>query len=165
LGGVTYNELFPRIAHAIAGTQTRILLVSRVEPEIGHALANTSISLAKYKILPQDVRSDTGFRWVWEDIPDPPSLGWSLQGYAARNWHQHITSGICSDAEMRKLAVEFYSEHCAVWRSWRAHVESENSEQEKKEPEAALPGPIYYAAKLRLGVVVASLITELKCDV
>ncbi|KFA80527.1 hypothetical protein S40288_10381 [Stachybotrys chartarum IBT 40288] len=49
-----------------------------------------------------------------------------------------------------------------VWRSWRALVQSEDSEQEKKEPEAVLPGPLYYATKLRLGTVVAALITELR---
>ncbi|RSL79332.1 hypothetical protein CEP52_017536, partial [Fusarium oligoseptatum] len=48
------------ITDAVAGTDTRVLLVSRDEPEIRHALIDDAReSFAEYKIRPEDVRSDT----------------------------------------------------------------------------------------------------------
>ncbi|EXK49790.1 hypothetical protein FOMG_02270 [Fusarium oxysporum f. sp. melonis 26406] len=48
------------ITNAVAGTNTRLLVVSRDKPEIRRALINdASESFAEYKIMPEDVRSDT----------------------------------------------------------------------------------------------------------
>ncbi|RBA11145.1 hypothetical protein FPRO05_04318 [Fusarium proliferatum] len=48
------------ITNAVAGANARLLVVSRDEPEIRRALINdTRESFAQYKILPEDVRSDT----------------------------------------------------------------------------------------------------------
>ncbi|KAM6517223.1 hypothetical protein FSOLCH5_008186 [Fusarium solani] len=46
--------------YAVAGTNARVLFVSRNEPKIRHALIeDTRESFAEYKIMPEDVRSDT----------------------------------------------------------------------------------------------------------
>ncbi|RKL08561.1 hypothetical protein BFJ70_g16793 [Fusarium oxysporum] len=48
------------IANAVAGTNARLLVVSRDEPEIRRALINDAReSFAEYRIVPEDVRSDT----------------------------------------------------------------------------------------------------------
>ncbi|RKK61956.1 hypothetical protein BFJ69_g17066 [Fusarium oxysporum] len=48
------------VANAVAGTNARLLVVSRDEPEIRYALINdTRESFVEYKIMPEDVRSDT----------------------------------------------------------------------------------------------------------
>ncbi|KAI8710938.1 hypothetical protein NCS52_01522700 [Fusarium sp. LHS14.1] len=48
------------ITDAVAGTDTRVLLVSRDEPSIRRALVDVAReSFAEYKIMPEDVRSDT----------------------------------------------------------------------------------------------------------
>ncbi|KAJ0132111.1 hypothetical protein HZ326_24798 [Fusarium oxysporum f. sp. albedinis] len=48
------------VANAVAGTNARLLVVSRDEPEIRYALINdTRESFVEYRIMPEDVRSDT----------------------------------------------------------------------------------------------------------
>ncbi|KAJ4190509.1 hypothetical protein NW767_011337 [Fusarium falciforme] len=48
------------VTDAVAGTDTRVLLVSRDEPEIRHALIDDAReNFTEYKIMPEDVRSDT----------------------------------------------------------------------------------------------------------
>ncbi|KAM6513853.1 hypothetical protein FALCPG4_015060 [Fusarium falciforme] len=48
------------VTDAVAGTNARVLFVSRDEPEIRHALIDDAReSFAEYKIMPEDVRSDT----------------------------------------------------------------------------------------------------------
>ncbi|KAI8653627.1 hypothetical protein NCS56_01317100 [Fusarium sp. Ph1] len=48
------------VTDAVAGTNTRVLFVSRDEPEIRHILIDDAHeSFAEYKITPEDVRSDT----------------------------------------------------------------------------------------------------------
>jgi hypothetical protein len=48
------------VRDAVAGTNARILVVSRDEPEIRHALIDDAReSFAEYRIIPEDVRSDT----------------------------------------------------------------------------------------------------------
>ncbi|KAF9772743.1 hypothetical protein IL306_009536 [Fusarium sp. DS 682] len=48
------------VIDAIAGTETRVLFVSRDEPEIRHALVDDAKeSFTEYKIVPEDVRLDT----------------------------------------------------------------------------------------------------------
>ncbi|KAH6959661.1 hypothetical protein BKA56DRAFT_449510, partial [Ilyonectria sp. MPI-CAGE-AT-0026] len=48
------------VIDAVVGTNTRVLVVSRAEPEIRHALTDdTPESFAEYEIAPDDVRSDT----------------------------------------------------------------------------------------------------------
>ncbi|KAI3581766.1 hypothetical protein IWW34DRAFT_616852, partial [Fusarium oxysporum f. sp. albedinis] len=48
------------ITNAVAGTNARLLVVSRDEPEIRYALINDAReSFAEYRIVPEDVRSDT----------------------------------------------------------------------------------------------------------
>ncbi|KAI8689143.1 hypothetical protein NCS55_00170400 [Fusarium keratoplasticum] len=48
------------VRDAVAGTNARVLVVSRDEPEIRHALIDDAReSFAEYKIIPEDVRSDT----------------------------------------------------------------------------------------------------------
>ncbi|RTE68952.1 hypothetical protein BHE90_016671 [Fusarium euwallaceae] len=48
------------VTDAVAGTSARVLLVSRDEPKIRHALIDDAReSFAEYKIMPEDVRSDT----------------------------------------------------------------------------------------------------------
>ncbi|SCO54287.1 uncharacterized protein FFNC_15440 [Fusarium fujikuroi] len=53
------------VTSAVVGTNARVLLVSRDEPEIRHALMEDAPkSFAEYKIMPEDVRSDTAvFAW------------------------------------------------------------------------------------------------------
>ncbi|KAH7110518.1 hypothetical protein B0J13DRAFT_591130 [Dactylonectria estremocensis] len=58
------NTSVPRFLHtvtdAVVGTNTRVLVVSRAEPQIRHALTDVTLkSFAEYEILPNDVRSDT----------------------------------------------------------------------------------------------------------
>ncbi|KAH6870947.1 hypothetical protein B0T10DRAFT_466948 [Thelonectria olida] len=48
------------VTDAVVGTNTRVLVVSRAEPEIRHALTDdTPSSFAEYEISPDDIRSDT----------------------------------------------------------------------------------------------------------
>ncbi|KAF6515082.1 hypothetical protein HZS61_004988 [Fusarium oxysporum f. sp. conglutinans] len=48
------------VTNAVVGTNARVLFVSRAEPKIQHALIEDAPeSFAEYKIMPEDVRSDT----------------------------------------------------------------------------------------------------------
>jgi hypothetical protein len=48
------------VTNAVAGTNARLLVVSRDEPEIRRALINDAReSFVEYRIMPEDVRSDT----------------------------------------------------------------------------------------------------------
>ncbi|KAJ4179157.1 hypothetical protein NW767_014670 [Fusarium falciforme] len=48
------------VTDAVIRTNTRVLVISRAEPEIRHAITDdTPSSFAEYEISPDDVRSDT----------------------------------------------------------------------------------------------------------
>ncbi|KAH6985401.1 prion-inhibition and propagation-domain-containing protein, partial [Ilyonectria destructans] len=54
------TKFIETVKKAVVGTNTRVLVVSRAEPEIRTALTDdTPESFAEYKIAPDDVRSDT----------------------------------------------------------------------------------------------------------
>ncbi|RYP59586.1 hypothetical protein DL769_008467 [Monosporascus sp. CRB-8-3] len=59
-GSESVENFLETIKQAVADTTTRIMVVSRDEPEIRHTLmVDTSEECAEYKISPEDVRADT----------------------------------------------------------------------------------------------------------
>lgn len=58
-GSSSVARFIQDVAHAVADTDTRILLVSRSEPDIRHALVESCLSFDEYTISAYDVRHDT----------------------------------------------------------------------------------------------------------
>ncbi|KAH7151968.1 ankyrin-1 [Dactylonectria estremocensis] len=59
-GSESVERCLETVKQAVADTTTRVMLVSRDEPDIRHALMdNTGEEFAEYKISPEDVRADT----------------------------------------------------------------------------------------------------------
>ncbi|KAH7123389.1 hypothetical protein B0J13DRAFT_531505 [Dactylonectria estremocensis] len=59
-GSESVERCLKTVKQAVADTTTRVMLVSRDEPDIRHALMdNTGEEFAEYKISPEDVRADT----------------------------------------------------------------------------------------------------------
>ncbi|KAH7163707.1 hypothetical protein DER46DRAFT_604910 [Fusarium sp. MPI-SDFR-AT-0072] len=57
---ISVKKFLHDVTNAVVGTNARVLFVSRDEPEIRHALIEDAPeSFTEYKIMPEDVRSDT----------------------------------------------------------------------------------------------------------
>ncbi|EXA02011.1 hypothetical protein FOWG_01713 [Fusarium oxysporum f. sp. lycopersici MN25] len=101
-------------------------------------------------------------RQVWDgalpDIPYP--LGVSFRRYAATTWHQHVASGLHSDAVILRFCMGFLSRDNPTWDSWRTLIDSEDPKLRGTGVETIPPGPLYYAVDMGLKDVAISLITE-----
>ncbi|KAF5669918.1 ankyrin repeat domain-containing protein [Fusarium denticulatum] len=101
-------------------------------------------------------------RQVWDgalhDSPHPLSV--SFRRYAATAWHQHVTSGLCSDPVILMLCMRFLSRDNSTWDSWRTLIDSEDPKLRGEDAETVPPGPLYYAVEMGLKDVALSLITE-----
>jgi hypothetical protein len=103
---------------------------------------------------------------VWQNVSSCPStIGVCFRGYAATTWHQHFNLAPRNDLQTFRLAIEFLNRTNPAWYAWTALIDSENTNEECREPEDIPPSPLYYAVKLHLIDVASSLITEQCYDV
>ncbi|KAJ3550317.1 hypothetical protein NM208_g41 [Fusarium decemcellulare] len=110
------------------------------------------------------------FRRTWaETMGHPSSLGNKLRNYASGSWHRHLKSGIPTDKEVSKLALEFLNTQNEAWNPWREwfderHQEIDNLEDGTNPTLMTRPGPIYYAVKLGLNDMIGLLIKRHNYD-
>ncbi|KAF4994254.1 hypothetical protein FDECE_13193 [Fusarium decemcellulare] len=110
------------------------------------------------------------FQRTWaQTMGHPSSLGTKLRNYASGSWHRHLKSGIPTDKEVSKLALEFLNEQNEAWNPWREwfdewHQEIDNLEDGTDPTLVTRPGPLYYAVKLGLNDMVGLLIKRHNYD-